>query len=125
MTPDYRWSDDAISSRSDEFGLSLFFGRSSYDVNSRIQSSCCQSHINVIGIVRQTRGQTFRMFNPSFPQTLFQGGISHEHCYAKIEQLGNFLFVALDDDERILATTKAANQMRANPAGTTDDKMIA
>src|SRR5262245_19808319 len=125
MSSDSRCSDAAISSRSDEFAFRLLFGLSSYDVISRIHISSCQSHINVSSIVRQTGGQTFLMFNPSFLQTLFQGGISYEHCYAKIEQLGNFLCVAFDDNESLLAAFETTHQMRADPTSPTDDKMIA
>ena len=42
----------------------------------------------------------------------------------QIEQLGDLLCIAFDDDEGLIAAPQTTDQMRADPAGAADDKMV-
>jgi hypothetical protein len=83
-----------------------------------------QHDINIVCIVRQTRGQPARMFDACFTQAAFERGVACQDRNALIRQLLDPLPVALDHDELIVGALQSADQVRSNAACATDDKMV-
>src|SRR5262245_47060169 len=124
MSTDNRRSYHSVRSGANQLRLCLFFGCPGNDVDIWIQISSSQYHINIICIIGQTRCETTSVFNSSVAQAFLQCGITNENSNARIHQERYFLWVALENEQRLIASLKTADKMRTNSPSTANDKMI-
>ena len=85
-------------------------------MQTRIQISRGQHDINVISIVRQTRGQTSRSLDARLAQTLFQCSIAHQHVHAALTEFCSPLLIVFNHHERLLGAHQIPHEMRAHAA---------
>jgi hypothetical protein len=124
VAADDRRRDDAVRPGAHELRLGLLLDRARDDVQIGREAARREHDVDVVGVVRQARGEGAGALDAGLAQRLFERGVADEDGRAVLRQRGHSLRVALDDDERLARAPQLAYDARADAARAADDHVF-